>query len=262
MLKNRNLNMIFHLGLSLAKRDISAMYRQTYLGYIWALLPPLVTSLTFIFLNLISVVQTSDESINYPIYIFTGTIFWQMFCDCVNSPVKSIIANKSMLTKIDFPREALLVEAALNTLFSLMIKLILLIFVFLIFDVGLTIFSFYALLPIVALFGLGFCIGISFVPLGAVYEDVQLGLPLILGVMIFFVPVLYVPPSTGAVSLIYSLNPISILLVSIRETLYGSEYTSITSVLIILSIIMIFLFPFLIKIYKTVLPHLIERMES
>tara|TARA_B100001057_G_C22356054_1_gene758975 strand:- start:188 stop:532 length:345 start_codon:yes stop_codon:yes gene_type:complete len=114
----------------------------------------------------------------------------------------------------------------------------------------------------VALFGLGFCIGISFVPLGAVYEDVQLGLPLILGVMIFFVPVLYVPPSTGAVSLIYSLNPISILLVSIRETLYGSEYTSITSVLIILSIIMIFLFPFLIKIYKTVLPHLIERMES
>ena len=262
MLKNRKLNMVFHLGLSLAKRDIAAMYRQTYLGYVWALLPPLVTSLTFIFLNLINVVKTSNDSINYPIYIFTGTIFWQMFCDCINSPVKSIITNKSMLTKIDFPREALLVEAALNVLFSLMIKLILLIVVFLIFAVELNIFSFYAILPIAALFGLGFCIGISFVPLGAIYDDVQLGLPLILGVMIFFVPVLYVPPSSGAVSLIYSLNPISILLVSIRDTLYGSEYASLTTVLIILAVIITILFPFLIKIYRTVLPHLIERMES
>ena len=252
----------FQLGFSLAKRDIAARYRQTYLGYFWAVLPPLVTSFTFIFLNSISVVNASSDLTDYPVYIFTGTVFWQMFCDCVNNPIKSILANKSMLTKINFPREALLIEAILNTLFSLMIKLVLLLVVFLYFRVSISAFSFIAILPIFALFCSGFVIGTFFVPLGALYEDVQFGLPLILGIMIFFMPVLYVPPDSGTVALIYSLNPISVLIVSIREMLYGNSIDSIYTVSIILSVLLLVFLPLVLKIYNIVLPHLIERMES
>ena len=39
------------LAWRLFVRDLSANYRQTYLGYIWAFLPPLLASATFIFLQ-------------------------------------------------------------------------------------------------------------------------------------------------------------------------------------------------------------------
>ena len=39
------------LAWRLFVRDLSAQYRQTFLGYIWVFLPPLAASLTFIFLN-------------------------------------------------------------------------------------------------------------------------------------------------------------------------------------------------------------------
>ena len=39
------------LAWRLFLRDLRAGYRQTFLGYIWAFLPPLVAAATFIFLQ-------------------------------------------------------------------------------------------------------------------------------------------------------------------------------------------------------------------
>ena len=253
---------IYFLGLSLAKRDIAAQYRQTYLGYVWAVLPPFVMSLTFMFLNSTGVVNVSDNDISYPVYVFTGTIFWQMFCDCINNPMKAIITNKQLLTKIDFPREALIFEAFLNTCFSLLIKLVLLIIVLIFFDANLSLHSFASMIPIFSLFLIGIFIGISLSPLGALYDDVQFAMPIILGFLIFFMPVLYVPPSGSQFNFIYDLNPISILLMSIRDTLYGNDFDSLLYPIVFSIILLFFLIPLSIKIYKIIAPHLIERMEA
>ena len=48
------------LALSLAVRDIKAQYRQTFLGIIWALILPLITTVTWIFLNLSGIVSVSE----------------------------------------------------------------------------------------------------------------------------------------------------------------------------------------------------------
>ena len=84
------------LAWRLFVRDTSAQYRQSFLGYLWAFIPPLVASLPFIFLNSQGVVNMGATKIPYPAYAMIGTIIWQVFVDALNSPLKTAIAAKSM----------------------------------------------------------------------------------------------------------------------------------------------------------------------
>ena len=178
-------------------------------------------------------------------------------CDCINNPMAIIQTNN--LTKIISKEASIL--TFLNT-FYLLIKLVLLIIVLIFFDANLSLHSFASMIPIFSLFLIGIFIGISLIPLGALYDDVQFAMPIILGFLIFFMPVLYVPPSGSQFNFIYDLNPISILLMSIRDTLYGNDFDSLLYPIVFSIILLFFLIPLSIKIYKIIAPHLIERMEA
>jgi len=114
------------LAWRLMVRDISAQYRQTFLGYLWAILPPLATSLTFILLSHAKIFEIKGIKVPYPVFVMTGTIFWQLFVDALNAPLKMVSMNRSMLSKINFPKEALILSGIAQVLFSFFIKLILL----------------------------------------------------------------------------------------------------------------------------------------
>jgi lipopolysaccharide transport system permease protein len=106
-------------------RDLSAQYRQTFLGYIWAFLPPLVASMTFIFLNSQGIVQITGTGIPYPAFAMMGTLLWQVFVDAIMSPPNSFNSAKSMLAKINFPREAILLGGLYMVVFNFFVRLVL-----------------------------------------------------------------------------------------------------------------------------------------
>ncbi len=106
-------------------RDLSAQYRQTFLGYIWAFLPPLVASMTFIFLNSQGIVSISGTGIPYPAFAMMGTLLWQVFVDAIQSPIGSFNSAKSMLAKINFPREAILLGGLYMVIFNFFVRLFL-----------------------------------------------------------------------------------------------------------------------------------------
>lgn len=255
------LSVAIQLGFSLAQRDISAQYRQTFLGLLWAIFPPLVTSLTFIFLSMIGVVRVEGLDIPYPLFVFTGTIFWQMFSDSILEPQKSMEINKSMLSKIDFPREAIIIEAFCTLGFNMLIKLIILLVIYLLFGVTLTNTTILFILPMLGFVAFGLFLGVLLIPIGTLYKDIQNGVPIILSAMIFFCPVLYQPPNEGLISYIYSYNPITFYLESIRELIYGQGevewFFIFISILIPLSLLYC-----ATLIFKITMPHLIERMEA
>ncbi|HRI15465.1 MAG TPA: ABC transporter permease, partial [Verrucomicrobiota bacterium] len=57
-------------------RNNSAQYRQTMLGYVWAFLPPIATSLTFVFLSSQKVVNIGNTGgVPYPAFVIIGTTF-------------------------------------------------------------------------------------------------------------------------------------------------------------------------------------------
>ena len=53
------------IAIALFLRDLKAQYRQSFLGYIWIIIPPLLTTLTFNILNDIQVINVG-KNLNYP----------------------------------------------------------------------------------------------------------------------------------------------------------------------------------------------------
>src|SRR5690554_3473470 len=72
------------LSFQLAKRDIQAQYRQSYLGIIWAFVTPLATAFVWIFLNNSGTVRVTDTGIPYPVYAFSGTLLWSIIAEAIN----------------------------------------------------------------------------------------------------------------------------------------------------------------------------------
>ena len=114
------------LAWRLAVRDISAQYRQAFLGILWAFILPLANTVAWIFLNRSGVVKIAETSLPYPVYVLTGTMLWAIFMDALNAPLQLATAAKPMLAKLNFPREALVVSGIYQTLFNAAIKIVLL----------------------------------------------------------------------------------------------------------------------------------------
>src|SRR6185312_7398563 len=118
----RDLRLSFALGWQLAGRDLKAQYRQSLLGYLWALLPPLLIAASFVALKKSGVVSARAVSVPYGAYVVTGTLLWQIFADAVAAPLRLVIASREMLIRVNFPREAIVLAGMLTTLFGALVR--------------------------------------------------------------------------------------------------------------------------------------------
>src|SRR5690606_24368914 len=124
------------LARQLAERDIKAQYRQSYLGIIWAFITPLATAAVWIFLNLSGTVTITETGIPYPVYAFSGTLIWSIITEAVNSPTSSTNAARGIISKINFPKEALIISGIYKLLFNSLVKIILLVVFVFLFGIG------------------------------------------------------------------------------------------------------------------------------
>lgn len=247
------------LAWRLFVRDISARYRQSMLGYVWAFLPPIVGTFTFVLLNRSGILKTGEVSIPYPAYVMIGTLLWQVFADAINSPIKTVIAAKSMLAKINFPREAILLSGVLEVLFNFLIRLVLLVAVFVYYRIVPPVTAPLALVAVLAIFCLGFMIGLILTPVGLLYTDIGQALTMVLSFWMLFTPVVYSPPSTGTLAVLTKLNPVSPLIVTAREWLAVGTATQFLPALCVFLVTLLLLFAGWI-LYRLAMPILVERM--
>ncbi|MDA7859411.1 ABC transporter permease, partial [Mariniblastus sp.] len=135
----RDIAMDFWFGRELAwrlfLRNIRGLYRQTLLGLFWAFLPPIANTAIWIFLRQANVFSMGDTQVDGTVYILTGMILWQAFIDAFQMPLAMLNKNRNLISKLNFPRESLLLVGIGEVLFDLLIRLLLLIPAFLIFQV-------------------------------------------------------------------------------------------------------------------------------
>lgn len=252
-----------HAGRELAwrlfVRDLSAQYRQTILGYVWAFLPPLVASMTFIFLNSQGIVTIDSGGIPYPAFAMMGTLLWQVFVDSINSPSSALQLAKPMLAKINFPREAILMGGLYMVVFNFLIRLVLVIAVLIFWQIPID--SGVLFFP-VAMFGLlvaGFAVGLVLVPFAGFFGDFARAIPIVAQFWMLLTPVVYPARTEGLAGLLAVWNPVSPLITTARESLTSQAFTMlphfalITVVSFIVAIIGLFGF-------RLAMPHLIARM--
>jgi len=249
------------LAKQLAIRDIKAMYRQSYLGILWAFITPVFTALVWIMLRQSGAVQLSDTLIPYPVFVFSGTLMWSILVESINSPMNSTSASKGLLTKINFPKEALIISGIYKMLFNTLVKLLLLV-VFIIFY-GLN-FHWQMLLFPFAILGVvivGTAIGLLITPLGLLYKDIGKIISFGMQFIMYITPVVYVIPKTGIMKTLMELNILTPLILVPRDLLTGlfPEYLGYYAVVVGLSIPFLFLG---LVFYRLAIPVIVERVSG
>lgn len=220
----RDLSKSMDLGFRLAKRDIQGMYRQSLLGIFWAFITPLLTSVIWIFLNAAGVIKTGQTNIPYPAYVFAGTILWSIFSEGIMAPITQTQQSKSVMSKINFPKEGLLVAAFYKLSFNSLIKIGLLIVFFLFMGVYPTGTIILVPLIVLGLMIFGFVVGMFLTPLALLYGDVGRAIPLSLQLLMFLTPVVYIMPAEGVLLKIMQLNPVTPMIMTVRNFLSGYDF--------------------------------------
>jgi lipopolysaccharide transport system permease protein len=249
------------LAWQLLVRNISAQYRQSFLGIFWAFVPPIVTAIGFTFASNAKIVNIEATDLPYPAYVMFSMTLWQTFVEALNGPTQAVAASKQMLAKINFPREALILAQLGEVFFNFAIKLILLVALFVWYRIPISWTVILAPVALIHLIMLGTFFGLLLAPLGALYNDISKGLTLIIGLWLFLTPIVYPVPSGGGLATLVRLNPVTPLLVTTRELattgVVSNPYAFwVTSLVAIVGLLLAWL------VYRLAMPFVIERMSS
>ncbi|MFN2499557.1 MAG: ABC transporter permease [Pyrinomonadaceae bacterium] len=249
------------LAWRLMVRDISANYRQSFLGILWAFLPPIVLALGFTLAGNAKVINIAATELPYPAYVMFSVILWQTFVESLNGPIIAVSSAKQMLSRVNFPREAIVVAKLGEVFFNFGIKLILIVAVFLVYKMPVTWSAFLAPLALIQLIMLGTFIGLLLAPLGALYQDVAHGITVLTGLWLFLTPVVYPMPGSGTFGTIVRLNPVTPLLVTTRELATTGVVSQPTAFFTVSAITIVGLLAAWVS-FRLALPFAIERASS
>jgi len=191
-------------------RDITARYKQSVFGILWAFLTPLVMMFAFVWIKGRNILPIGETAMPYAAFVFIGQMVWLLFSHGITTSANSLVQAGSMLTKINFPREVLVFSAIGQTIFEFLIRvpLLLIVFIWVGFTPKLTILLIpVVLLPLLILVvGLGFFVSL----LNAVIRDVGSILGIIMNLGMFVTPVVYPPPTSWPISFLVNFaNPVS-----------------------------------------------------
>lgn len=249
------------LAWRLLVRDISAQYRQSFLGIAWAFLPPIIMATGFTLAHDANVINIQNTDLPYPAYVMFSTALWQTFVEAINGPVQAVMGAKPVLARVNFPREALILAKLGEVFFNFAIKLILIAAFFIWFKIPVSWTVILAPVALIHLVLLGTFFGILLAPLGILYQDVSRGLTLITGFWLFLTPVVYPVPKQGIFSILVQLNPVTPLLVTTRELATTGVLSDpyrfwVVSAITLLGLIITWV------TFRLAMPFVVERVSS
>ncbi len=171
-------------------RDITVIYKQSVLGFAWALINPVFSMLVFtiVFGTLAGV---PSDGIPYPIFSYAALIPWTYFSNALNASGSSLVTNSSIFTKVYFPRLIIPLTPVLSKLADFGISFLLLIILMI----------YYQYLPSWQLLYLPLLIGIMMMTtfglgmwtaaLAIQYRDVKFALTFVIPLLMYAAPVVF-----------------------------------------------------------------------
>ncbi len=97
------------LLFALTQREIKARYRQTLLGFGWAILQPLAFMVVFT-LVFSRVARLPSEGIPYPIFAYSALVPWTFLANALSTTTIGLVSQRSVVTKTYFPREVIVLS--------------------------------------------------------------------------------------------------------------------------------------------------------
>lgn len=203
-------------------RNLKVRYKQTVLGFAWAILRPFLSMVVFsIFFGDFAKVPT--DGIPYPIFSFSGLLAWELLSTAIVHASTSLVSSYNMVTKVYFPRIILPMSYVLSGVADFLIAFVVLLGLMLFYHVQITLtiltVPLFLLMTIMTALGVGFWLA----ALNVLYRDVNYLLPFMNQIWLFVSPIVY---SSSMVpekwQLIYALNPMKGIIDGFRWALLGS----------------------------------------
>ena len=196
------------LLFQMIRRDLLIRYKQTAMGFGWAVFMPLVN--TAVFSIIFTRVAPIDVGMPYPVFAFSGLLLWNFFAAALRFSVTSLTGNPSLVTKVYFPREifpfSAVVVALVDTIVASAVLVALLIYYQI--GVGWSIL----LLPIVVAVLVMFTTAIALLLAMAnlFYRDVKYLFEIVISVWMFATSVIYPLDRLGGwLGAVLALNPMT-----------------------------------------------------
>ncbi len=216
-------------------RDLKVRYKQTAIGVLWAVLQPFVTMVVFsVFFG--KLINVPSDGVPYPIFVYTGLLFWHFFSGALAETSNSLITNQSIITKVYFPRLILPISSVITKFVDFILAALILVAMMIYYGFA-PYLSGFLLLPLLLLitFFASSGIGLFLSALNVKYRDVRYALPFFIQILLFVTPVIYPASIAGEYSKILALNPMTGVIQTARAALLGT--TPINWLLLLISTI-------------------------
>lgn len=210
----------------LTKTDFKLRYQGSVLGYLWALLRPLMM-FAILYIVFAKLLKIGNDIPHYPVYLLCGTSMWSFFTECTSQGIQAIVNRGDLLRKISFPKYIVVVSATLTAVINMLINLLVIIIFAIINGVTPTWSWFLVIIPIIGLYLLS--LGTAFL-LGSVnvrYRDITSIWDVLVQALFYAVPIIYpismVASTSELAAKIILVNPISQCIQDIRYLLITNE---------------------------------------
>ena len=242
-------------------RDFKARYKQTLLGFFWALIRPLFLVGVFLFLNQAGVLNIGKVDVPYPAYGLLGLTIWHIFAKGLAECSNCILAGRNMVMKINFPKEVLVFASIGQTLVEILIQSGLTVAVFALYRVApawTIVFFPLSLVPLFLLtLGLGFLVSLF----NSLFRDVSNIISLGTTFLLFITPVLYPEPVTGFFNEFTLFNPLAALISGPRDLVIKGYLTQPVSFAVV-SVLSLVIFLIGWRIFHLAEVYIAERIGA
>lgn len=209
------------LFLFLSWRDIKVRYKQTSIGIVWAVLQPLLTMAIF---SVIfgKVAGISSGKIPYPIFVYSGLLFWDYFSNSLSTASNSLVAEQNIIQKVYFPKIIVPLASTLVFLLDFFFASLVLIGLMVYYHFFPSLIGVLLVVPSLIITFLTFS-GMSLIlsSINVKYRDVRYALPFFIQLLIFLTPVIYPSSILGTHKWLLYFNPMSGVIETMRVGLLG-----------------------------------------
>jgi lipopolysaccharide transport system permease protein len=203
-------------------RDIKILYAQTILGFLWAILVPLIQIVIFTII-FGKVAKISTEGIPYILYSTVAIIPWTYISQAMSQSSLSLVTGQGMLGKIYFPRIMFPMTSVLAKLVDFAISLVILFAALIYYRITPTWNLLFLPLFFLQMICIPAGVGMFLSALAIRFRDVKFAMQFILRMLIYSAPIVYSASSIPEkYRLFYSLNPLVSVIEGFRSCLLGT----------------------------------------
>ena len=211
---------------ALTKTDFKLRYQGSVLGYLWALLRPLMM-FAILYIVFAKLLKIGNDIPHYPVYLLTGTAMWSFFTECTSQGIQAIILRGDLIRKISFPKYIVVISATMTAVINMLLNLVVIIIFALINGVTPSLTWLFVPLSMLELYCLSLGIALLLGAINVKYRDVSSIWDIIIQALFYATPIIYpismVATTSNLAAKIILLSPISQAIQDIRHNLITSE---------------------------------------